>query len=156
MQRLWIILVAFVAVGMSAAVATAQPTANPHFSQSDPPTCETSSSGRTCTVCCEGTIVGVGSAPTSVELSIANSGCQTRSESNLPPGHLQATTGPITPSGGNIEFGRDPLLCISLRCPGGLNTILGDEATISLVRGGVTTTLDETIPVDDCPLEPQS
>ena len=150
MQRLWILLVAFVAVGMSAAVATAQ---NPHFSQSNPPTCQTTSGGRTCTVCCEGTIVGVGTEPAIVELDIEG-GCRTSGNENEPPGHLQATSGPITPSGGNIDFGTDQPLCVSVRCPRGLNTFLGNTATITLQREGEQDeTLDETILVPNCSLE---
>ena len=137
MQRLWIILVAVAVIGMSAAVATAQ---NPHFSQPNPVTCEVISrpGARTCTVCCAGTIVGVGSEPTSVVLDIANSGCQTRSESNFPPGHVQATSAPIPPSSGNITFTCEQVR-VSLTCPGGLNTVLGPEAAISIQQDGEVT-----------------
>jgi hypothetical protein len=130
-------LVAFVAVGMSAAVATAQ---NPHFSQPNPPTCEVISrpGARTCTVCCAGTIVGVGSEPTSVVLDVANSGCLTRGNETAPPGHLQATSAPINPESGNITFACEQVR-VSLTCPGGLNTVLGPEATISIQQDGEVT-----------------
>jgi hypothetical protein len=146
MQRFGILLVAVALIGMSAAVATAQ---NPHFSQPDPVTCDTSLSGRTCTVCCSGTIVGVGSTPTSVNLDIADSGCTTRGNDTTPGGHVGATSDVLTPDrGGNITLSCSDLT-VSLRCPGGLNTTLGPTGAISIIQNGNTTFVDN-VDIEPC------
>jgi hypothetical protein len=129
-------LITLVAVGMSATVATAQ---NPHFVGDQQ--CLRTFERNTCQVCCSGKIAGVGETPFSVAVDIEG-GCITLSGSNEPPGHLQTTTGPIEPSGGNIVYQN---VCVTLKCPGELDLFLDTTASISLleVEGG------EPIPVGD-------
>lgn len=117
MQRLWIIVVALVAVGLSAAVATAQ---NPHFVGQ--PICVLSEDGDTVT--CTGKIAGVGKVPVDVTAVIPG-GCANK-PGHQPPGQVTATEGDIVPRGGRINFN----VSLSLDCPPGLTPVFGDEATI--------------------------
>jgi hypothetical protein len=135
MRQLGIILVVLVAVGMSAAVATAQ---NPHFVGE--PTC--SLNNACTTVTCTGKIAGVGTEPTTVVVDIANSGCVNK-PGHEPPGHATVATGPIQPRGGQITFTAG----ITLDCPPGLTPVFGDEALISIVQDGVTTPVDGPVDV---------
>jgi len=133
MRRLWIILVVLAVVSMSAAVATAQ---NPHFVGE--PTCVLNEGGDTVT--CSGKIAGVGTTPTEVGIDVEG-GCVNK-PGHEPPGHVQATTGPIQPRGGRITF----TVSISLDCPPGLTPVFGEEATIFIIQNGVRTDVG-TVPI---------
>jgi hypothetical protein len=133
MRRLWIILLALVAVSMSAAVATAQ---NPHFVGE--PTCVINEAGDTVT--CTGKIAGVGTEPTQVGIDIA-AGCANK-PGHEPRGHVQSVSEPIEPHGGQITFEESA----SAVCPPGLIPVFGDEATIFIIQNGVRTDVG-TVPI---------
>jgi hypothetical protein len=82
-------------------------------------------------VVCSGSLAGVGTAPTVVEVDVA-AGCANK-PGHEPPGHATGSTGPIQPRGGRINFNTatDPL-----DCPPGLTEVFGDTATINVFQGG--------------------
>jgi hypothetical protein len=81
---------------------------------------------------CEGTLVGLGTVPTSVQV-VADAACATRGNGNEPKGHIQGTSEPITPRGGRIDF---DVTSGSASCPNGLNPTIGDTATINVFQSG--------------------
>jgi hypothetical protein len=139
------LLLPFVLAAVVAAVfATPAIASNPHFVQALP-TCTQSTSGKTVTVTCTGgKIAGVGTEPTRVGIDVPG-GCTTSGNGNFPPGHLQDLSAPITPKGGNIRL---PTLSVSLKCPNGLNTVIGTEVTYFIVQGGVRTDIEPSIPIE--------
>jgi len=95
------------------------------------PVCTISGGTVTCT---GGSAAGLGNQPVVVSASV-DAGCQTRPGNNEPAGHTQFTSAPIQPKGGRIDF---PTITLSPDCPGGLNPVIGNIVTYTiLTEGGV-------------------
>jgi hypothetical protein len=122
-RSVFVLLLVVACVFVVAAPALA---ANPHFVGT--PTCTVS--GGT-TVVCSGKIAGLGTAPTTVSVSVP-ADCQNRG-GNLPPGQATGTSAPINPRGGQITYSvsTDPV-----RCPDDMQPIFGSTATITVVQNG--------------------
>jgi hypothetical protein len=92
-------------------------------------------------VVCSGSLAGLGTAPTVVEVDVA-AGCANK-PGHEPPGHATGSTGPIQPRGGRINFNTatEPL-----DCPPGLTEVFGDTATINVFQGG-TLVFSADIPI---------
>ena len=116
-------------VGLVAVAGTAQ-AANPHPVPSNPIVCTLNPDQ---TVSCAGGIAGLGTGAVTVTVDVAF-GCETRSGSNQPGGHVQAVSEPIQPRSGRINFS---LTTGPADCPPGLNPVVGDTATIT-VRSAAT------------------
>lgn len=105
--------------------ATSAWAANPHQVNNNPITCEQVGLA----VNCSGSIAGLGSADRVTITVDAALACETRSGSNQPGGHLQATSEPIRVKSGRVNFDETT---DSASCPPGLNPVVGDTATITV------------------------
>jgi hypothetical protein len=108
-----------VAFSASAALAV-----NPHEVPSNPIVCTEVDNA----VECAGSIAGLGTGAVIIEVDVALA-CETRSGSNQPGGHLQATTEPITPEHGRVNF---DVTTAAATCPPGLNPVVGQFATVNV------------------------
>jgi hypothetical protein len=100
----------------------------------------------TCTVvgsqlCCSGKVAGLGTAPTSVQVS-ASFNCV--NPAGMQPGGLASgQSAPITPRGGQISFD----VCTSgANCPPPMTASFGGSATINIFQGG-NLVFSATIPI---------
>jgi hypothetical protein len=141
MKRL--LLPFILAAAISAVFAVPAIASNPHFVKEPTCTSSTSPNGTITVTCVGGKIAGVGTEPTQVGIDVAG-GCQTSGNGNEPPGHLQSLSAPITPKGGNIVL---PRLSVSLKCPNGLNTVIGTTVQYFIVQDGVRTDIQPPIPI---------
>jgi len=130
------LLVAFAA---SAALAV-----NPHEVPSNPIVCTEVQTAEGPAVACSGAIAGLGTGAVIIEVDVALA-CETRSGANQPGGHLQATTEPITPEHGRVDF---DVTTAAAECPPGLNPVVGEEATVSVFSAATGALLfTTTVPI---------
>jgi hypothetical protein len=122
------LLVAFAA---SAALAV-----NPHEVPSNPIVCTEVDNA----VQCAGGIAGLGTGAVTIQVDAALA-CETRSGSNQPGGHLQATTEPIAPEHGRVDF---DVTTAAARCPRGLNPVVGETATVTVFSAATGAQLFQT------------
>jgi|SRR5918994_2324556 hypothetical protein len=123
-----IAVLSLIAVAIAAVPALA---VNPHEVPNEPIQCFEVTDPETGdpAVQCTGAIAGLGGADR-VTISIdADLACQTRSGSNEPGGHLQATSEPLDVRGGKVTFAETTA---SADCPPGLNPVVGETATITV------------------------
>jgi len=114
------LLVAFAA---SAALAV-----NPHEVPSNPIVCTEVQTAEGPAVACSGAISGLGTGAVIIQVDVALA-CETRSGANQPGGHLQATTEPITPEHGRVDF---DVTTAEAECPPGLVPVVGQFATVNV------------------------
>jgi hypothetical protein len=124
----------FLVLGLAVAAVAAIPAtsalaANPHQVPHNEITCQQVGPASAPAVNCSGSIAGLGSADAVVIQIDAALACSTRKGNNEPGGHLQATTEPIPPKGGRVNFNETT---DSAECPNGLNPVVGDTATITV------------------------
>ena len=130
------LLVAFAA---SAALAV-----NPHEVPNNPIVCTVVETDAGPAVACSGSIAGLGTGDVIIRIDVALA-CETRSGSNQPGGHLQATTEPITPEHGRVDF---DVTTAAAECPPGLNPVVGEEATVSVFSAATGALLfTTTVPI---------
>ena len=101
---------------------------NPHEVPSDPIVCTVVETEAGPAVECAGAIAGLGTGAVIIQVDVALA-CETRSGANQPGGHLQATTEPITPEHGRVDF---DVTTAAAECPPGLVPVVGEEATVSV------------------------
>ena len=82
--------------------------------------------------CSGGSAAGLGNQPVIVSASV-DAFCQTRPGNNQPAGHNQFASQPISPKGGRIDF---PSFTISPDCPPGLNPVVGNIVTYTILTEG--------------------
>src|SRR5215207_7976150 len=120
----------YLALGVVVAAVAAFPATswakNPHEVPNNPIVC-TLLEGPA--VSCSGSIAGLGTGDVIIEVDVALA-CETRPGSNQPGGHLQATSEPITPRGGRVNF--ENVATDAAECPPGLNPVVGDFATVNV------------------------
>jgi hypothetical protein len=104
------------------------------------PVCTESGGTVTCT---GGSAAGLGNQPVTVSADVP-AGCETKPGSNQPPGHAQAQSQPIQPRGGRINF---PTLTLSADCPPGLNPVIGDTVTFTILTETGQLVFTFTVPV---------
>ena len=133
-------VVALIAVAIAAVPALA---ANPHQNpQTAPLTCTLNQQGDVVT--CGGELAGLGNVDfIDVALDL-DAGCATRGNENEPPGHFQVVAEdiPVDQSGRatfSVEAAPD--------CPGGLNEVFGETATITVFEAGTTNVLFTSGPI---------
>ena len=127
MRKLGIIgVLSMLLLAFSASAAFA---VNPHEVPSNPIICTVVETEAGPAVECAGAIAGLGTGAVIIEVDVALA-CETRSGSNQPGGHLQATTEPITPRGGRVNF--ENVTTAAAECPPGLNPVVGETATVSV------------------------
>ena len=120
-------IIAVLSLIVAALAAVPALAANPHEVGNNPIVCEEVQGGTA--VQCSGSIAGLGSADR-VTISIdARLACETRSGSNQPGGHLQATTDPLRVKSGRVNF---TVTTEAADCPRGLNPVVGETATITV------------------------
>ena len=127
-------VIALMAVAIAAVPALA---ANPHTNpQTGEPFCDLNNAGTAVT--CGGELAGLGNVDfIQVQLDL-DAGCATRGNGNEPPGHFQVVSGPIpVDQNGRASFS----LTASPKCPGGLNKVFGDTATMTVYEFGTTNVL---------------
>lgn len=112
---------------MVAAVTVAS-AASPHEVPSNPIVCTEVQTAAGPAVQCSGGIAGLGTGAVIIGVDVGLA-CETRSGSNQPGGHLQATTEPITPEHGRVDF---DVTTAAASCPRGLNPVVGDTATVNV------------------------
>jgi hypothetical protein len=128
MKRLGIIAaLSMLLVGVSASAAWA---INPHEVAANPIVCTVVETEAGPAVECAGAIAGLGTGAVIIQVDAALA-CQTRSGANEPGGHLQATTEPITPEHGRVDF---DVTTAAAECPPGLVPVVGDVAVVSVFR----------------------
>jgi hypothetical protein len=120
----------FLVLGVVVAAVAAIPAAsawaaNPHEVNNNPITCRQVGLA----VNCSGSIAGLGTADAVTITVDASLACETKSGSNQPGGHLQATSEPIEPKSGRVNFN---VTTGSASCPPGLRPVVGDTATITV------------------------
>src|SRR5215213_11843231 len=126
MRKLGIIgVLSMLLVAFSASAAFA---INPHEVPSNPIVCTVVETEAGPAVECAGELAGLGTGAVIIQVDVALA-CETRSGSNQPGGHLQATTEPITPEHGRVNF---DVTTAAAECPPGLNPVVGEEATVSV------------------------
>jgi hypothetical protein len=126
-------IIAVLSLIIAAVAAVPALAANPHPVKSgEPLQCTLNNAGTRLT--CSGELAGLGNVDAIRVTVDVTGGCETRSGSNQPPGHIQSTSPriPVTENG-RATFEQS----VSVRCPGGLNPFFGDEATI-IVRDADT------------------
>src|SRR5215217_5710322 len=122
MRKLGIIgVLSMLLLAFSASAALA---VNPHEVPSNPIVCTEVDNA----VECSGAIAGLGTGAVIIQVDVALA-CETRSGANQPGGHLQATTEPITPEHGRVDF---DVTTAEAECPPGLVPVVGDTATVSV------------------------
>ena len=110
---------------------------NPHEVPSDPIVCTVVETEAGPAVECAGVII-------EVDVALA---CETRSGANQPGGHLQATTEPITPEHGRVDF---DVTTAAAECPPGLVPVVGEEATVSVFSAATGALLfTTTVPITE-------
>lgn len=114
--------------------------ANPHELKSNPITCVLNSNN---TVTCSGSVVGLGNEPVIVQVDVP-SGCATRGNQKQPPGHLQGQSQPIQPHNGRIDFS---VTTNGPSCPPGLNPVVGDYATVTIINQEGQVVFRERVPI---------
>ena len=120
-------IIAVLSLIVAALAAVPALAANPHEVGNNPIVCEEVQGGTA--VRCSGSIAGLGGADR-VTISIdARLACETRSGSNQPGGHLQATSKPLTVKSGRVNFNETTE---AADCPRGLNPVVGNTATITV------------------------
>jgi hypothetical protein len=125
------LLLGVVVAAVAAVPATSAWAANPHEVNNNPITCEQVGPPSAPAVSCSGSIAGLGTADAvTIEIDAALA-CETRKGNNQPGGHLQATSEPITPKSGRVNF--DDVTTDSASCPNGLRPVVGDFATIRVL-----------------------
>src|SRR5215203_4609791 len=82
--------------------------------------------------CVGGSAAGLGNQPVVVTADVP-AGCETKPGSNEPPGHAQATSEPIQPRGGRIDF---PTFTLTADCPPGLIPVIGTTVTYTILTTG--------------------
>jgi hypothetical protein len=136
-------LVLGVVVAAVAAVAVTSAWArNPHEVNNNPIECRQVGTA----VNCSGSIAGLGTADAVVIQIDASLACETRKGNNQPGGHLQATSEPIEPKSGRVNFNETTG---SASCPNGLRPVVGDTATIRVLDAATGEELfSTTVPID--------
>jgi hypothetical protein len=125
MKRL--LLLGIVVAAVAAVPATSALAGNPHQVNNNPITCEQVGLA----VSCSGSIAGLGTADAvTIEIDAALA-CETRKGNNQPGGHLQATSQPIEPKSGRVNF--EDVTTESASCPNGLRPVVGDFATVRVL-----------------------
>jgi len=120
-----IAVLSLVAAAIAAVPALA---ANPHEVPSNPIVCTVVGTEEAPQVECAGAIAGLGTGDVIIGVDVGLA-CETRSGSNQPGGHLQATTEPITPEHGRVDF---DVTTDAAECPPGLNPVVGETATVNV------------------------
>jgi hypothetical protein len=118
-------LLSLVALGVWASTAAA---INPHEVSSNPIVCTEVATSAGPAVECSGAIAGLGTGAVIIQVDVGLA-CETRSGANQPGGHLQATTEPITPQHGRVDF---DVTTAAAKCPPGLVPVVGETATVSV------------------------
>jgi hypothetical protein len=113
---------------LMAIAASAAWAVSPHEVPSNPIVCTEVQTAQGPAVECSGAIAGLGTGAVIIEVDVALA-CETRSGSNQPGGHLQATTEPITPEHGRVDF---DVMTAAAECPRGLNPVVGETATVNV------------------------
>jgi hypothetical protein len=113
----------------AAVVAVPALAASPHEVAKNPIECTLSGANNT-KVTCTGSVAGLGNVSQVIATVDAKFACETRSGSNQPGGHLQDQTNPINVRNGRVNFSVDSG---PARCPRGLNPVVGDTATVSIL-----------------------
>ena len=121
-------IIAVLSLIVAALAAVPALAANPHEVPSNPIVCTEVATDAGPAVECAGAIAGLGTGAVIIQTDVALA-CETRSGSNQPGGHLQATTEPITPEHGRVDF---DVTTAAAECPPGLNPVVGEEATVSV------------------------
>src|SRR5829696_992406 len=130
-----IAVLSLIAAAIAAVPALA---ANPHTVPSgEPLTCTLNQQGDVVT--CGGELAGLGDVALDLD-----AGCATRGNENEPPGHYQVVAEdiPVDQSGRatfSVEAAPD--------CPGGLNEVFGETATITVFEAGTTNELFTSGPI---------
>ena len=131
-----------VAAAVAAFPATSAWAANPHQVNNNPITCNEVAGHA---VNCFGSISGLGSADRVTITIDASLACETKSGSNQPGGHLQATSEPIDVKSGRVNFDETT---DAASCPPGLRPVVGDTATITVRDADTGETLfTTTVPI---------
>src|SRR5215217_4648854 len=138
MRKLGIIgVLSMLLLAFSASAALA---VNPHEVPSNPIVCTEVDNA----VECSGAIAGLGTGAVIIQVDVALA-CETRSGANQPGGHLQATTEPITPEHGRVDF---DVTTAEAECPPGLNPVVGEEATVNVFSAATGALLfTTTVPI---------
>jgi len=119
---------------------------NPHEVPSNPIVCIVVETEAGPAVECAGGIAGLGTGALIIEVDVALA-CETRSGANRPGGHLQATTEPITPEHGRVDF---DVTTAAAECPPGLNPVVGEEATVNVFSAATGELLfTTTVPISE-------
>jgi len=103
------------------------------------PTCTLVNGGTR--VECTGKIAGLGTAPTTVQIS-ATAQCVNGGD-NTPPGQAKGSTGPIAPRGGQITF---DVTTNPVSCPDHMRVSFGGSVTLKVFQNGVLV-FQATIPI---------
>ncbi len=121
-------IIAALSMLLMAAFTSAAWAINPHEVTSNPIVCKQVQTTAGPAVECTGGIAGLGTGAVIIQVDVALA-CQTRSGANQPGGHLQATTEPITPRAGRVDF---DVTTAAATCPPGLVPVVGEFATVSV------------------------
>ena len=125
-MMLTVALASAAVLAMSAVPALA---VNPHEVPNNPIVCQEVQTEAGPAVSCSGSIAGLGTGDVIIGIDVALA-CETRPGTNQPGGHLQATTEPITPEHGRVNFSN--LTTAAAECPPGLNPVVGETATVNV------------------------
>ena len=137
-------IIAVLSLIVAALAAVPALAANPHEVPSNPIVCTEVATDAGPAVECAGAIAGLGTGDVIIQTDVALA-CETRSGSNQPGGHLQATTEPIPVENGRVNFAETTE---AADCPRGLNPVVGETATVT-VRSAATGQLlfTTTVPI---------
>jgi hypothetical protein len=117
---------------------------SPHEVPSNPIVCTVVQTDAGPAVECAGGIAGLGTGAVIIQVDVALA-CETKSGANQPGGHLQATTEPIAPEHGRVNF---DVTTAAAECPPGLVPVVGTTATISVFSAATGQLLfRETVPI---------
>jgi hypothetical protein len=133
-------IIAVLSLIVAALAAVPALAANPHEVANDPIICTLNPDQ---TVTCAGSVAGLGNRPVTAQVDV-DFACATRGNENQPGGHLQAKTEPITPRNGRITFS---LTTGPADCPPGLNPVVGETATVTILSAGGVTLFTTTVPI---------
>jgi len=143
MRRIGII--AALSMMLMAVSATSAWAIKPHEVPSNPIVCTEVQTAEGPAVECSGAIAGLGTGAVIIEVDVALA-CETRPGTNQPGGHLQATTEPIAPKHGRVNF---DVTTNAAECPPGLNPVVGDVAVVSVFRAATGELLFQTeVPIE--------
>lgn len=141
MKRLLLVLCA---VGAAFVVPSTALAVKPHEVPSNPIVCTVVETPAGPAVECAGAIAGLGTGAVIIQVDVALA-CETRSGANQPGGHLQATTEPITPEHGRVDF---DVTTAAAECPPGLVPVVGEKATVSVFSAATGELLfTKTVPI---------